>query len=91
MVSALVNGFMAYAINVYIDVNTTQADKSDTHKCIKLKKVSSWLVSAVSISKDICTWNPWFKSLQRQFFYITFSEFYTVKIYGYRLVKIATE
>ena len=50
MVSTLVNGFMAYTI---IDMNTTQVNKSDAYKCIKVKELSSWFGSAVGKGIDV--------------------------------------
>ena len=37
----------------YIDMNTTQVNKSDAYKYIKVRKVSSWFGSAVGKGMDV--------------------------------------
>ena len=62
MVSALVNGFI-HGLH-YIDMNTTQVNKSDAYKCIKviIVRLSSWLGIAVG-GTDIMHYQ---KSLYRE-------------------------
>ena len=64
-------------------MKSTQVNKSDAYKCIEVRRVNSWLGSAVGDGMDyVCGGHAWLKTVLKQFLFtcISFPKFYAVKM-----------